>query len=169
MQKSIRVFAVAVAGAAALFLAGCETPPKPKPVPKVVQPAPVVQNSHESLSADALFAFGKADLQSLNEKGLGDLDALVAKLRSARQVNAVQLIGYSDRIGAPEYNQKLSQQRAEAVRDYLVQHGINGSVIQAEGRGEADPVAECPKLKGKKLRDCLAPNRRVEVNITTVN
>lgn len=166
MQKSIRVFAIAVAGAAALFLAGCETPPKPKPVPKVVQPAPVVQNTHESLSADALFAFGKAEL---NDKGGGDLDALVAKLRSARQVNAVQLIGYSDRIGAPEYNQKLSQQRAEAVRDYLVQHGINSSVIQAEGRGEADPVAECPKLKGKKLRDCLAPNRRVEVNITTVN
>jgi OmpA-OmpF porin, OOP family len=169
MQKSIRVFAVAALSAAALFLAGCETPPKPKPAPRVAQPAPVIENSHQSLSADALFAFGKADLQSLNEKGRGDLDALVAKLHSVRQVNAVQLIGYTDRIGGAEYNQKLSQQRAEAVRDYLVQHGINGSVIHAEGRGEADPVAECPKLKSKKLKDCLAPNRRVEVNITTVN
>lgn len=166
MQKSIRMFTVAFAGVAVLLLAGCESTPPPKPVHHALPPpAAVAVSTHQSLSADALFGFGKADLQNPDN---AELSALVQKLRSARQINAVQLIGYSDRLGNAAYNQKLSEKRAEAVRDFLVAHGIASSAIQTEGRGIADPVAECPHLKSRKLMACLAPNRRVEVNISAV-
>lgn len=164
MSKYVRALPVVFAGAA-LLLAGCQKNVKPAPAPAPA-PAPVVQTSQVNLSADALFAFGKSSIEGLSPKGHEELDALVAKLSAAKRVNAVQLVGYTDRIGAEAYNLKLSQARAQSVADYLTGHGIPGEVISVDGRGEADPVAECPKLHGKKLHACLAPNRRVEVHIT---
>ena len=71
--------------------------------------------------------------------------------------------GYTDRIGTAAYNQKLSENRATKVKDYIVSQGIDASRLQAVGKGEADPVADCKGIRGEKLVQCLAPNRRVMI------
>lgn len=163
-MQTVRPTICLLAGAVVLMLAGCHkaaVQPEPLPAPEP-QAAPAVP-ARQSLSADALFAFGKARLKSADST---DLDTLADKLKGAGQIDSVQLLGYTDRIGSAEANQKLSERRAEAVRDYLVAHGVPAGVIQAEGRGAADPVADCPDQKGRQLIACLAPNRRVVVNTT---
>lgn len=163
-MQTLRPYVYLLGGAAALALAGChkaDTQPTPLPAPEP-QAAPAVP-AQQNLSADALFAFGKARLKSADN---AELDALADKLKAASQIDSVQVLGYTDRIGSEQANQKLSAQRAETVRDYLAAHGVPAGVIQTEGRGEADPVADCPDQKGRKLIACLAPNRRVVINTT---
>ncbi|KRF01930.1 hypothetical protein ASG87_10515 [Frateuria sp. Soil773] len=153
-------------GGIALALAGCHREAS-KPAPAPAPAAPVVEQAHQTLSADALFAFGKATLKTGDANS--ELDGLAEKLKQASRIESVQLLGYTDRIGGDKANERLSLKRAEAVRDYLVGHGVPADAIKVEGRGAADPVADCPDLKGRKLIACLAPNRRVEVNISTID
>ncbi len=118
-----------------------------------------------TLQADSTFAFGKSTLTPAGKKKLDELAARIAGMDKAA-LASVTVTGHADRIGSPDRNQALSEQRAEAVRDYLAGHGINEAIIKTEGRGASEPVAECPGNKvTKKLIDCLAPNRRVEVVI----
>ena len=72
-----------------------------------------------------------------------------------------------------KFNLELSQRRAESVKAYLVSKGVDASLIQAEGRGEADPVVNCPdptrngEIKNfRQLIQCLAPNRRAVVEVS---
>jgi OmpA-OmpF porin, OOP family len=71
-------------------------------------------------------------------------------------------------LGTPAYNQKLSLQRAEAVRDYLVNRGVPANRLRAQGRGETQPVVQCTEKDRAALITCLEPNRRVEVEPITV-
>jgi outer membrane protein OmpA-like peptidoglycan-associated protein len=164
-MQTLRPYVYLLGGAVTLALAGCHTEaPQPTPLPPEPQAAPAsMPAQQQNLSADALFAFGKAQLKSADNT---ELDALAEKLKAASQIDSVQVLGYTDRIGSEQANQKLSAQRAEAVRDYLVAHGVPAGVIQTEGRGAADPVADCPDQKGRRLIACLAPNRRVVINTT---
>jgi outer membrane protein OmpA-like peptidoglycan-associated protein len=127
--------------------------PPPRPAPLPAQPI--------RLSSDALFGFDSA---MLTGEGRRQLDGLLQQVREASAVENIDVVGYTDRIGGDAYNMKLSQRRAEAVRDYLVQNGVPADAIQVEGRGKADPVAQCPDQKRSKLIACLAPNRRVELS-----
>ena len=70
------------------------------------------------------------------------------------------------------YNQKLSQRRADAVKTFLAEHGVPAARIHAEGKGQADPVVNCPNpsAKGeiktfKQLIECLQPNRRAVIEV----
>jgi outer membrane protein OmpA-like peptidoglycan-associated protein len=117
-----------------------------------------------TLSADALFAFDKYAVADIKPGGRTQLDALAKKLAAAKVKDAhVHVIGYTDRLGGDAYNQKLSARRAATVRDYLVGHGVSADRIDAEGRGEADPVKTCNDRNRARLIACLAPNRRVVV------
>lgn len=100
-----------------------------------VEPAPVVQKAPEkvTLSADTLFAYNKADLKA---EGEAALDELVSKIAGV-DVEVIVTTGYADRIGSDKFNLELSQRRAESVKAYLVSKGVDASLIQAEGRGEA--------------------------------
>ncbi|MDP3825856.1 MAG: OmpA family protein, partial [Polaromonas sp.] len=75
----------------------------------------------------------------------------------------VTVTGYTDRLGSDAYNLKLSQQRAEAVRNYLTSKGVAANRLTAVGKGESNPVVTCNDRKRTDLINCLAPNRRVEV------
>lgn len=161
-MRTLRPYVYLLGGAVALTLAGCHkaaTQPTPLPASEP-QAAPAIP-AQQNLSADALFAFDKARLKSADN---AELDALADKLKAASRIDLVQVLGYTDRIGSEQANRKLSAQRAETVRDYLVAHGVPAGVIQTEGRGAADPVAQCPGQQGKQLIACLAPNRRVVIN-----
>jgi OOP family OmpA-OmpF porin len=116
-----------------------------------------------------LFEFDKAVLRP---EGRAKLDELATRLGDAR-VDRIDVVGHADRIGKEQYNEELSQRRAEAVRDYLAQSArLQENQVQAEGRGESDPVTgdRCrnmgPERKSnKKLVDCLQPDRRVDVEV----
>jgi outer membrane protein OmpA-like peptidoglycan-associated protein len=89
---------------------------------------------------------------------------------SARQVDvhAVRYVvrGFADDIGTARYNERLSRERAEALRDYLVAKGADPARIEVMALGSAMPQANCPaNLARQALLTCLAPNRRVEVEI----
>jgi len=79
--------------------------------------------------------------------------------------------GHADRIGTDAYNQKLSQRRADAVKDYLVGQGVEDKRIETAAKGESEPVVSCDNVKGKvsgknkNLVECLQPNRRVVVEV----
>jgi OOP family OmpA-OmpF porin len=76
-------------------------------------------------------------------------------------LDLVLVTGHTDKIGSDQYNQKLSERRANAVKAYLVTKGVEDGRLKAVGKGESEPVAACDGVKGKKLIECLQPNRRV--------
>lgn len=117
-----------------------------------------------TLSADALFAFDKYKLSAIKPQGREELDGLAQKLTAPdAKAEHIHVIGYTDRLGSADYNQTLSERRAATVRDYLAGKGVASERIDAEGRGEADPVKTCGDSNRAKLIACLAPNRRVVV------
>jgi len=117
-----------------------------------------------SFEAEPLFSFDKSFIRS-NQRG--KLDEFVVGLKGT-QYDSISVIGYADRIGTEEYNQKLSERRANAVKAYLVRQGVPAGKINVEGRGESEPVTgdACSGQRGKVLIACLEPDRRVDVSVT---
>lgn len=160
MKHRIAVVALA---AAVVAMSACSTrAPAPEPVPESAPVRPVT--TVEVLSGDGLFAFGKASVEDFSPEGRHTLDALVQQLRQ-RPLAQVNVIGHSDRIGSTEANQRLSLRRAEAVRDYLVDAGIDDRLMTVAGWGSEAPMVVCDGERGDALVTCLAPNRRVELKI----
>jgi OmpA-OmpF porin, OOP family len=127
----------------------------------VAKAAPV--SAKVSLQAETLFDFDKA---TIKPEGKAALDQLVAQAKSLK-LEMVVAVGYTDRIGGNTYNMKLSQRRAQAVQDYIVAQGIPTPNVYAEGKGKANPVTggTCKGPVGKKLISCLAPDRRVVIEV----
>jgi OmpA-OmpF porin, OOP family len=119
------------------------------------------------LEADALFEFDSA---TLTEAGRTRLDEVLSQMpdRSALQDKRITVTGYTDRLGPASYNQTLSEKRAQAVHDYLVSSGMNDAAIDARGLGAAQPVVSCEGKRGNALIDCLAPNRRTEIEFSAM-
>ncbi|HEX6266019.1 MAG TPA: OmpA family protein [Burkholderiales bacterium] len=126
-----------------------------------VAPAPVIEKV--ALESDVLFEFDKAQLRPQGEQ---KLDELADRLKDA-QVESVLAVGHADRIGPAQYNEKLSAERAEAVKQYLAQKGIEEQRVQTQGAGQSQPVTgdQCKGVKGSKLISCLQPDRRVEIEV----
>lgn len=119
-----------------------------------------------TLGADALFPFDRSGLGDLQAAGRRQLDDLAAKLNAFETLNSVIVVGHTDRLGADAYNERLSQQRAETVRNYLIQRGVPAAKITARGMGERVPVTQCRDgMNRSALIACLQPNRRVEVEV----
>ncbi len=118
-----------------------------------------------TLQAETLFDFDKSELRPA---GKSVLDEFVTKMKANPNVELLLVTGYTDQIGSDAYNLALSKRRAAAVKAYLVSKGIEAKRIETVGKGEKDPVKsikECKGQKGKKLIECLQPNRRVVVEI----
>lgn len=136
--------------------------PEPAPAPLAAAPrGPLIQKI--TLETDVLFAFDKAELRP---EGREKLEEIADGLKDAR-VNEILAIGHTDRIGSENYNEKLSERRAQAVKEYLVQRGVSEQRIVTEGQGEQNPVTgqDCSRQKGQKLIQCFQPDRRVEIEV----
>jgi len=106
----------------------------------------------------ALFDFDRADLKAEGKEQLNAYrEKAKADLSSAEKV---RVVGYTDNTGTAEHNTKLSQQRAEVVRDYLVSTGVDPKKMDAFGAADANPVADNGTKEGQ------AKNRRVEIEVT---
>ena len=117
-----------------------------------------------NLSADALFEFARYGTNDILLKGRQELDAISNQLADANKM-AITVVGHTDRIGSDASNQLLSERRAQTVRQYLVDRGVPAMSITAEGRGESQPVKDCEEQSRDSLIACLAPNRRVEIQV----
>ena len=106
--------------------------------------------------ADVLFAFGKYDLRPAAREALAKLSGIVLGHPGLK----LSVEGYTDSIGSDEVNQTLSERRAGAVRDYLVQQGVDPGSITATGFGKSNPVASNDTNEGRQQ------NRRVEIIIS---
>lgn len=104
---------------------------------------------------DVLFATGTADL---NGGGNGHLAKLAGFLNKYPQRTA-RIEGYTDSVGGEDYNQGLSQRRADGVKSYLIAQGVEGTRLNATGKGESSPVGDNSSATGRQQ------NRRVEVII----
>lgn len=158
----------------------------PPPRVAAAEPAPAAPPPREpqrfSLAADTLFDFDKAELKP---EGKSLLDALVADI-AGMNYERIAITGHADRIGSDDYNQRLSERRAMAVREYLLganrtaagtlrgytggEMPIDPQKISAGGVGEAEPVTQADECVGNKatraLIECLQPDRRVEIEVT---
>lgn len=139
-------------------------PPEPeqKSAPAAVGPdEPVIQKV--AIQAEVLFDFNKAIVKPAGKKIL-DSD-VVEKMKANPQVELLLITGHADRIGSEQYNQKLSERRAESVKQYLVSQGIEEQRLHTEGKGKTEPVVQCPGPRSQKVIKCLQPNRRVVLEI----
>jgi len=105
------------------------------------------------------------DQYALRDEVKGILDGLAETLKTA-EYDRLDIFGYTDRIGAVDYNRRLSELRAYAVAQYLIRRGVPESKIRYEGRGDRDPLTqsnECQGLAREELITCLQKDRRVEI------
>ena len=132
-------------------IAGCDG----VPVAQAEAPVEAPTATKVVLNADTFFDFDKS---TIKPEGRQVLDQIASQ---AETINLETLIatGHTDSIGAEEYNQGLSERRANSVKQYLVGKGIAADRIYTEGKGELSPVASNATREGR------AQNRRVEIEI----
>jgi OOP family OmpA-OmpF porin len=144
--------------------------PSPQPAPAAPQPpeaagpaviappvAAAVQPRSEkvTLDTDAYFDFDKATLKPEGQRKLQEL----AQRLSSMNLEVVVATGHTDWTGSDAYNQKLSERRAVAVKDFLVQQGVARDRFFTEGKGKKQPIASNHTREGR------AKNRRVVVEL----
>ena len=146
----------------------CKTDPsscaKPAAAPAMVQeavPAPaskpaIMEKGRQTL--DVEFDYNKSIIKPGYYK---DIDDLVNVMKDHPELKVV-IEGHTDNSGSAEYNKKLSQQRAEAVKQYMVEKGIEANRLKAKGFGEEKPIASNDTEEGRQK------NRRVEAAVDYV-
>jgi OOP family OmpA-OmpF porin len=141
----------------------CEPPVIAKAAPAAA-PAAKPSGDKITIAADALFDFNKS---TLRPEGKKKLDEVVAKSKQLK-LEVILAVGHTDRIGTDAYNQKLSEQRAASVKQYLVGKGVEASRVYTEGKGKKNPVTKPDQCLGKtspKVIACLQPDRRVDIEL----
>jgi len=123
--------------------------------PLLVRPSEVV--SRVTLRGDdTFFDFDRTDIKP---QGQRVLNQVVEQANALQELEVVIAVGHTDYIGSDEYNQDLSERRAESVKTYLISQGIEAGRIRTEGRGKTQPIASNATPEGR------AQNRRVEIEI----
>ena len=135
--------------------------PTPAPAPKPAEPAkpaPTAVRQSIVIQADALFDFDKSVVRP---DGKRSIDEALAKIKGV-DLEMVIATGHTDSIGTDRYNQRLSERRAAAVKEYLVSKGIASSKVTTIGKGESQPVATNKTAEGRQK------NRRVDIEFKGV-
>ena len=141
--------------------AAAAEPAPVKAVVAAVTPVVVPKAVKKRLSLDTmtLFDVNSADLRPTGKE---KLEAALSEISSTNAIESIVITGYTDSSGAAEYNQSLSEKRAQSVASYLTGNGVPEKVISTAGKGEQDPVASNTTNEGR------AKNRRVEIDISAL-
>lgn len=191
-RGDVNVFSVSLvvpfdrAPATRMAAAPAYVPPAPRPAmpvpppPPPAAPAPIVQapvapapapvapeRRRVRFSAESLFAFDSA---TLTPDGSAALDGFAGEARNT-SFELITVEGHTDRLGSEAYNQRLSEQRAQTVKAYLVDRGgLAAAKVSAVGKGESSPVTKAADCVGQqrspRLVACLQPDRRVEIEVS---
>ena len=138
--------------------------PTPPPAPAPAAAAPKRCDTTVTFQKDETFAFDRFNLTPAATARL-DRDVL-GKLATCDRVDSMVIEGHADRIGSQQYNQKLSERRADSVKTYLVGKGADRTKIDTIGMGKTTPAKFCPDIaKRSELIECLAPNRRAIIAV----
>jgi len=133
-----------------------ETPPPPPPTPPVPQPEQAAAPEKPNYNFDNIqFEFNSSVLKTAS---FAVLDQAVAEMKKD-PAGKFQLNGHSSAEGSPEHNLSLSEDRANSVKSFLVNAGIDASRFSIRGLGESEPVTSNATEEGRVL------NRRVEIKV----
>jgi len=112
------------------------------------------------------FDFNKSTLNAHEKKKLDEVSKMIL---DSKEVESVDIVGYADEIGKSSYNKKLSIRRAETVKAFLAAKGLKTRHVRVEGLGATNSVTHCDsKMPRKDLIACLAPDRRVEIELNLI-
>jgi len=153
-------------------------PPEPVEVPRALEPEPVAappapplppapMAQTTTLAADATFSVGSFQLKP---SAKAKLDELAAQLDQF-DYDRIHITGHTDPTGSAQLNERLSRQRAEAVKRYFVTKGLPAEKILTEGMGSSMPAVtnkNCSALPPKQRATCYGPDRRVEIEVSGV-
>ena len=147
-------------------------PPKPEPV-KVAKPAPAPAPAPEFVvTKDERTVYFGFDSAALDSEAEMKLENLAQKINASDAVKDVRVVGYTDQFGSASYNQRLSERRVAAVRNYLDKHvslDLSRSEFVFRGLGKA-PKTECSTISNRSARiDCMRVERRVELEMLTTH
>ena len=141
--------------------------PEPQPVAAPPPPPPPPPVKTTTLAADTLFALNSFQLRPTAKAKLDEFAAELDQFDYRR----IHITGHTDPTGAAQLNERLSRQRAEAVKRYLVTKGLPASKIVAEGMGSSMPMVtdkNCSKLPRGQMVACFQPDRRVDIEVSGV-
>lgn len=164
----------------AMAIAECDATPAKKVLPMVADSTPSVATppiiaarkivyTPYTLQTETLFAYNKFDISTDGKQQINE--GIIGMMKKYPEDGAVLITGHADRIGSEEYNMALSQRRANAVKAYLIEQGIDGKRIETVAKGKSQPVVSCDKIQGranrknKALIACLQPNRRIVLDL----
>jgi OmpA-OmpF porin, OOP family len=129
-----------------------QPPPPPPPAP----PKAEIKGKKIELNENVEFKTGSHELANATDPVL---EEVVQILKTHPEVIRIRIEGHTDTVGTAKYNQKLSDRRANTVREYLISHGVETSRLTSKGFGMTRPIAT------NKTGDGRAQNRRVEIRI----
>ncbi len=137
-------------------------PPPPAPAPPPPEPAPPpppkTEVTQEQIKLKEKVEF-ETDSAVLKDSSKGLLDEVVQVMKDHPEIEHVRVAGHTDSNGTHEHNHKLSEERAAAVKKYLVDHGVAADRLASKGYGQDKPIAD------NKTEEGRAENRRVEIHI----
>jgi len=152
---------------------------KPEPVPTQTVVERIVEKSvavpgqeivRIRVAADGIFEFDKSNISDLRPGGIEKLNKVAEQLLAGGEITQLKIVGHTDRLGDDAYNQRLSDERAGAIRQYLIGKNIAAELISVQGVGKSQPLVECQQTRrDAALIRCLEPNRRFEIEAWTVS
>lgn len=130
---------------------------------KVVQRDIIIE---EIMGMEERVIYFDFDSSELKEPEKGKVEAVADALHK-HNIKAVKIAGYTDKIGSDGYNYNLSQKRANAVKRYLDSFvKLSSSIVEIRGQGKSHQIKDCSGIADRaELIECLAPNRRVEIEV----
>lgn len=131
--------------------------------------APAAARETFTVLADALFRFDKAGRDEMLPGGMERLALVAERLKRYRTIQSLTVVGYTDRLGGDDYNDKLAVSRAQTVKAYLESLGVKAVNVQVKGQGKRESLtaAACSdkQLAREELVQCLQADRRVMIEV----
>ena len=136
-----------------------------------VTAAPALSKETYVLLTDTLFKFDKSGSEDMIPGGLQRLADVAQRLKAYKSIQTLTVLGYTDRLGSDDYNDKLSEARAKTVQAYLESLGVKSVSALAQGKGKRDPVSKDCSTSAIREQQivCLQPDRRVTIEVTGVS